>query len=247
MGDIRVELDVVAGAGAPRGLLGGRPPSGGGGGRGAASAARGPRGQATSSSVADLRSTAGSRPGPSERHRCSCPAPPAGSCRSETRGRIVPHRVPGGPGVHLRRIREAGPATPHTSAPPWRVRALHKGESAVGRGENRRASKSVGGRACAVGGEPGGGRGRPASCGRARGPRRRSRSPGEEGDRSRRARGWAEDGVQRLAAVVAQQHSVRRGACAYLGGGEQVLKGTSSRRSPGTWLVAPAREIREPD
>lgn len=48
-----------------------------------------------------------------------------------------------------------GPATPHTSAPPWRVRALHEGEAAVGRGEDRRASKSVGGRSCTVGARPG--------------------------------------------------------------------------------------------
>jgi hypothetical protein len=62
------------------------------------------------------------------------------------------------------------------------------GQSAGGRGENRRASKSGGGRSCTVGGEPG----RPMSAGKvgmARGPSRRSRSPGEGGDRSRRARG----------------------------------------------------------
>ena len=49
-------------------------------------------------------------------------------------------------------------------------------QSAVGRGEMRTAEKSVGGRRCTVGGEPGSAR---ASCGGAREPSRRSRSPGE--------------------------------------------------------------------
>jgi hypothetical protein len=36
-------------------------------------------------------------------------------------------------------------------------------------------------------------------------------------------------------------------ACAYLGSDEQVLKGTNSTGSPGTWIVAPARENLGPD
>jgi hypothetical protein len=84
--------------------------------------------------------------------------------------------------------------------------------------------------------------GRPRSAGRARSqrrPSRRSRSPGEGGDRSRRARGRAEDGVRRLAAAVAHLQFGQARACAYLGGGGRAPRGsrapdsTAGHRGPG--------------
>ena len=103
----------MAGAGAPRGLPGERPPSGGGWRTGTASTGTG-----STSGPGDVvhhrrrPRTAGPRPGP-ERRRRGAIVGAAGQVRTGQR-----------PG-------EAGPAAPHTSAPPWRVRALHKGESAV--------------------------------------------------------------------------------------------------------------------
>ena len=226
-----------------------RPPSGGGGGRGAASTVARchtgcPRSQATSSSIAVSRGgrTASRSPRAPRRGRPCRPA------------RSVPGQRPGG--------RDPFPGTGWTCAPPpsdsvpagraARVCASLEGPRAArGRvGGRSRAelscATSVGGRECAVGEEPGA-----AEVGRqaqnSAGPSRRSRSPGEGGDRSRRARGRAEDGVSRLAAVVAHQHVGQARACAYLGGGEQALTGTSSARSSGTWIVAPAREIHGPD
>jgi hypothetical protein len=239
----------VAGAGAPRGLPGERPPSGGGGGREAASAG-------TWSTSARRRrpaspvpaSTAGPRPGRRappprvglRRHR-------PGHHRSETRGRGgVPHRVPGGPVLRLRRIRDAGPVVPHTSAPPWRVRALPEGEpavvearivvrhdrSAAGRApsEVSQVAAEIGLQAADCSGTESSvtvtrGRGRPvAACSRWGGGRRPAA------------------GCRGRATAFGQAR-----ACAYLGSGEQVLTGTSSGGSPGTWFVAPAREIRGSD
>ena len=79
-----------------------------------------------------------------------------------------------------------------------------------GRGENRRASsRSAAGRAPSevsqVAAEIG------LQAADVLGDRVDGRDHPGKRDRSRRARGGAEDGVQRLAAVVAQQHSVRRG------------------------------------
>jgi len=169
------------------------------------------RGQATSSSIAVSRVRpdrvpVSRAPPPHAGHRRRWPGP----CRSETRGtRSVPHRVPVGPVFAC-----DGPESRAVGAA--RVCASLEGPRAArgrGGGGSRRESScvTVGRRPeCAVGGKPGGGRDRPAGCGRARGPSRRSRSPGEEGNRSRRAQDGAEDGVQRLAAVVAQQRSVGR-------------------------------------
>jgi hypothetical protein len=90
-----------------------------------------------------------------------------------------------------------------------------------------RRSRSAAGGAPSEG-VPGGGA---AGHGGARRPRRRSRSPGEEGDRSRRARGVAEDGVQRLGAVVAQQRQPgARGAGR--GGGRGEPRAGKSSGSP---------------
>ena len=198
------------------GASGGARRPAGGGGRELRPPVRGSTGQATSSSVA-APAAAGPRPGhPSAPSAGSWPAPPArsGPVRDPGTRTSLPGtgRTCGSP---RRRIRSAGPASPHTSAPPWRVRALHEGSRRwVEARTVVRRSRSAAGSAPSEGSQW-----RPRSacrCGRARGPSRRSRSPGEGGDRSRRARGGAEDGVQRLAAVVAQLH--RSGAgCAYLG------------------------------
>jgi hypothetical protein len=127
------------------------------------------------------------------------------------------------------RFRSAGPASPHTSAPPWRVRALQGSRRWVEARTVVRRSRS------AAGGAPSemsqGGRCRPAGCGWL-GDRVVGR--GHPGKRAT-ARGvlgaFAEDVVQRLAAVGA----LTAGGCI-----DPVLKGTSSRRSPGTGIVAPA-------
>ena len=110
-----------------------------------------------------------------------------------------PSRTPEGPVVHLGdgsgpgRRRRVDLCLPGGSA-------RCEEQSAVGRGEMRTAEKSVGGRRNTVGGKPGSAR---AGCGSAREPSRGRGHPGKESDRSRRARGGAGDGVQRLAAVVA--------------------------------------------
>lgn len=157
--------------------------------------------------------------------------PRPGPDRSETRGRDVPlgyretwGHLPDGSGCRAR-------ASPHTSSPPWRVRALLEGSrrwveartvvrrsrSAAGRAPSemsQRRPKS----ACRVGGS-----GTESSVAVTRGSGRPVTA----------CSGSAEDGVQRLAAVVAQ-------CCC--GAAVEVLRGTSSRRSPGTGSAAPAGE-----
>jgi hypothetical protein len=72
----------------------------------------------------------------------------------------------------------AGPASPHTSAPPWRVRALHRGSRRwVEARTVVRRSRSAG-RNCTVGDEPVAAGGRPGNA-RARGPRVGSGHPGK--------------------------------------------------------------------
>jgi hypothetical protein len=152
----------MAGAGAPRGLPGERPPSGGGGGRGAASAGTGSTSQATSSSIAisceRSRTTSRSSRAPLPQVvRRRWPGP----YRSETRGRepsLTGYREDlcvafDGPG------HRAGAAA-HVCASREGPRAAR---GRAGGGSRRESScvRSVGGRECAVGGEPGGGRVRP--------------------------------------------------------------------------------------
>jgi hypothetical protein len=238
----------MAGAGAPRGVPGERPPSGGGWRTRSCVRRHGVRGarrrRPASPSPA---SGAGPRPGRRERH-CRRSSGADGQVRTGQRPGDGNRPSPGTGRICVSpsTVQDTGPALPHTSAPPGRVRALPEGEPAVGRGENRRASgRSAAGSAPSEASQVAAEFGR-AGCGRARGPSRRFRSPGEEGNRSRRARG--ECGGRRPAAGCRGRAtaSVRRGS-AYLGGGEQALTGTSSRRSPGTWHVAPARENRGPD
>jgi hypothetical protein len=102
-------------------------------------------------------------------------------------------------GPPRRRIRPAGPTAPRRSLPPWRVRALR---GAVGGGSRRDAYCGEVGRRQEVHRR---GRARKCAC-RVRKcsePSRGRGHPGKESDRSRRARGGAGDGVQRLGAVVA--------------------------------------------
>ena len=142
--------------------------------RPASRAGSGPDRRPVTASVPSCVRCAGRRwPGPdrSETRGTRCPFAGTGRTCVAPRGRI---RWP----VRRRRTRLRLPGGS----------ARCTGQAAGGRGENRRASKSGGGRSCTVGGEPG----RPMSAGKvgmARGPSRRSRSPGEGGDRSRRARG----------------------------------------------------------
>ena len=214
--------------------------------------ARCPRSQATSSSVAARPEGGRTVSRSAERHAAGFRRRRPGPDRSETRGTGASLPVPGGPVLRL------------ATDPGCRAgRAAHvcaslEGPRAATRASRRwveartvvRRSRSAAGRAPS--GEPG----RPRSACEAAdvlgGPSRRSRSPGEEGDRSRRARGRAEDGVQRLAAVVARTAFGRargsrpsrrhRPACG------RALRGTSSREEPGgTAIVAPARGIRGPD
>ena len=146
----------MAGAGAPRGHPGERPPSGGGWRTRSSSAGtvgqRDVRGAGRRRPASLASRTAGPRPGRPSATAAGLRRRRPGPDRSETRGTVaslVGYRedllfAPDGS--------DAGPAAPHASTPPGRVRALPgKGEPAVGRGENRRASKSVGGRECAVG------------------------------------------------------------------------------------------------
>jgi hypothetical protein len=238
----------MAGAGAPRGLPGERPPSGGGGGRGAASAGTG---STEPGDVVQHRHLLRAEPGhvpvvasatAAGRHRRRRPGP----YRSETRGRepsLTGYREDlcvacDGPG------HRAGTAA-HVCASREGPRAAR---GRAGGGSRRESScvRSVGGRECAVGGEPGGGRVRPCRLRTCSGTESSVPIAREEGNRSRRARG--ECGGRRPAAGCRGRAtaSVRRGS-AYLGGGEQALTGTSSRRSPGTWHVAPVRENRGPD
>ncbi len=155
--------------------------------------------QATSSSVA-RRERPDSGPVPAGAPSCRRGAPSARSGPVRDPGTGCPFRVPGDLGSPPERIRSAGRRR--------RGRLRLPGGSARcpeavggGRGENRRASQSVGGRTCTVGGKPEaagvglqvGGSGTDPSVAVTRG-RGRPVSAGS---------GCAEDGVQRLAAVVA--------------------------------------------
>jgi hypothetical protein len=138
------------------------------------------------------------------------------------------------------------PAVPHTSAPPWRVRALHRGSrrwveartvvrhgrSAAGRApsEVSQVAAEVGLQAVDVLGDRGVGHGHPGKGATGLGV----------------LEGGAEDGVQRLAAVVAQQHSVRRWGAPISGATPRSLReGTpEGARGPGSsrrWGRTPGR------
>ena len=195
-----------------------------------------------SSSVAP---TGHHRTGPGSRGARACrraSAPVARVCPVRDPGTAdVPVRVPErGPVVHPRRIRSAGPAAPHTFAPPGRVRSLPS--RAVGGGSRREPSCSEVGRRrrCTVGGEPRGGRNRPGGCGCA-GTERRSSIARGRGRPDSAGSGRAEGDVHRPAAVVARR-AVRCGRHPSRIE-EAVLERTSSWRSPGTWLVAPVGAI----
>ena len=142
----------MAGAGAPRGLPGERPPSGGGWRTGTASTGTG-----STSGPGDVVQhrrrprTAGPRPGP----RASPPRGIVGAAGQVRTGQRpgdseVPHRVPGGP-VLPGGGPGAGPAAPHDVCASLEGPRAAQGRVGGGRGENRRASKSVGGRECTVG------------------------------------------------------------------------------------------------
>jgi hypothetical protein len=186
----------MAGAGAPEGFQE-RPPSGGG---------WCPR-----------------RPGDVVQHRCA----PGRSDRPGHRGRRALRSSPGAPRARVGSGQRPGgrrSSPPGTGGSCWstrrrirsagrrrRTRLRLPGGSArcseaVGGGSRRerRAMKSVGGQELHRRRRAGGGRGSAGEC-TSSGTEGRSRSPGEGGDRSRRTRGGAEDGVQRLAAVVAQE------------------------------------------
>ena len=184
-------------------------------------ARRSTSGQATSSSIARRPRAAGPRPGRRERRAPRAIVGAAGQVASGQRPGDGGRPLPGTGRTCCSPATDpvGRPAAPHASAPPWRVRALHGGR--VGGGSRREPSCVEVGRRPEVHRRRRA-RWRPRSAcgrGRARGPSRRSRSPGEGGDRSRRARGGAEDGVQRLAAVVARTAFGQARACAHLGGG----------------------------
>jgi hypothetical protein len=240
----------MAGAGAPR-SSGERPPSGGGwrtriwvrpcichlrdvqGTRRRRPASLLSRGRPDRVPVVASAAAAGCR-----RHRPD-PGP-----RSETRGTDVPARVPGGPVLRLRRS-GAGPASPHTSAPPVRVRALHEGESAVGRGENCRAE-----RRSAAGSAPSQGA-RAADVGLQAESSARNRVVGH-GHPGKRATGLGVLEVERRTAsggwLPWSRICIRSGAGLHLSRRRRAgPRGTSSARNSGTPIVAPARGTRGPD
>ena len=238
----------MTGAGAPRGLPGERPPSGGSGGRGAASAG-------TWSTWARRRrpaspvpaSTAGPRPG----RRAPPPRVGLGAV-----GQVFTGQRPGdmgrpSPGTGRTCSSPATdpgcrPVVPHTSAPPWRVRALHEGESAVvearivvrqDRSAAGRAPSEVSQVAAEIGLQAADCSGTESSVAVTRGSGRPVAAYSRWGGGRRPAAG-----CRGRATAFGQAR-----ACAYLGSGEQVLTGTGSGGSPGTWFVAPAREIRGSD
>ena len=119
---------------------------------------------------------------------------------------VVHHRIPGEP---VDRLGDesgvpGGQCRIDLRLPGGSARCVE--QSAVGRGENRIAEKSAGGRRGTVGGEPGGGRGGPVGA-EVLGDRGDGRGhPGKERVTGLGVLdGVAEDGVQRLGAVVAQQ------------------------------------------
>jgi hypothetical protein len=178
-----------AGAGARRGASRGAPAVRRVGGRGLPTGTSSTS-RASSSSIAP-RLPRGPGPGPPERPRACCrgsaPVGQVDPVRDPGDG-VRPGRVPEGPVDHL----DDGSGRPgrqcRTRLRPPGGSARCQRQSAGGRGEIRRAEKSAGGRRCTVGGEPGGGRVRPSGYGVVRRPRDGPDRPGEEGDRSRRAR-----------------------------------------------------------
>jgi hypothetical protein len=139
----------------------------------------------------------------------------------------------------------AGQPVPHRSGPPGRVRALHRAVGGRSRPE-RWCATSAGGRTSTVGGEPGSGRG-----GQVRRCRDRADGRGHPGEgaggRSRRTRGGAEDGVPRLAAVVAQDISRARSAPGTEAAGTPAPVTRSRPRVSGGSIVGSTRAIRGPE
>jgi hypothetical protein len=157
-----------------------------------------------------------------------------GSYRSETRGRERPFPGTGRTCRSLPgRIRCAGPASPHTSAPPWRVRALLGGSRrwVEARTVVRRSRSAA---ECTVGGEPGA-----AVVGRQASDGLGDRVVGR-GHPGKRATGLGVLGALRRTASSGWLPWSR------LQRSDASIRGTSSRRSPGTSIVAPAGVIPSP-
>jgi len=161
--------------------------------RGATRAVRGARRRRPASPSPEA---AGPRPGRREHRAAGGRAARPGPCPVRDPEGEIPSRAPGGPALRLRRTRYR-PVAPHVSAPPWRVRALHEGESAGGRGQSDRAV-----RRSAAGSAPSErSQGRPRSAGRLRTQRDRVVGRGHPGkgvtglgvlgvERRTASRGW---------------------------------------------------------
>jgi hypothetical protein len=240
----------VAGAGAPR-SSGERPPSGGGGGRGVASAralsrARCPGNQATSSSIAPVPRSAGSRPG--RRERCSrrVSAPPARSLTGQRPGGRM--SLPG-----YREDLVLQPATIRCPGRRCRTRLRLPGGSARCTRASRRwvEARTV---VRHVGRRPGVRRrrgARAADVGLQAESSARNRVVGR-GHPGKKATGLGVLEVERRTAsggwLPWSRICIRSGAGMHLSRRRRAgPTGTSSARSSGTWIVAPARGIRGPD
>ena len=156
----------MAGAGAPRGLPGERPPSGGGGGRELRPPVHGVH-------VRPRRRRPASLPSVNGRTASGSRASPPRGDRRRRRPRSVPVRDPGTrkslPGYRGGPVLPGGGPVSRAGCAADVCASLEgpraaQGRVGGGRGENSHASKSVGGRECTVGGEPVAARDRPAAC-----------------------------------------------------------------------------------
>ena len=225
----------MTGAGAPGGLPGERPPSGGGGGRGAASAGTWSTWPGDVVQHRCVPRAAGPRPGRRERHRRRMVIGADGQVRAGQRPADAerPQRVPVGPVLHLRRIRRAGrQCRTRLRLPGGSARCTRASRRWVEARTVVRQSRSAAGSAPSEGSQVA------AEIGLQAMDSARDRvvghgHPGEEDDRSRRARGWS--GGRRPAAGCRGRATAfgQARACACLGGGEQALQGNELQTEPG--------------